>query len=822
MWVLCTVLFALGLTPSVAAAQTFASDRSLGRMMSGFGASLLIIGDEIAIGRSETGLFGASIASPRGGGVHLFRQGPDGNWTEHASIDPSDPAPGNGFGASLAGAGDLMAVGAPTAGTGAVYLFQRTGGSWRQVARFTLTDGTKSDGFGTQLAFRAGLLLIAAPGRDSGQGVVYAVRRVGATWSSPEVAASGRSPNDRFGASMALEGDRILIAAPGPNPVRGGGPKDQPKAGSATVYRIAGGKLSPESSLALPPLDSVVALGTAVHLAGDDAFLSAPTADRGVGAVYRFARHADGTWRAIDKLAAEVVPPAAGPFPRPAPGSQGLGLAITGAGGQIMIGAPSFASSRDGAVFAFAKAGARWVQTQRITAESGARSGFGLVLAGSASRLLIAAPSGDFGEGLAFVWGLEAGQWRMLGRLIDKPYSLPAIAGGTEKKCQGGEAEGFTCQDVDLQAFLPINAIGGKRGVELNDIWGWTDPETGKEWALVGRVDGTSFVDVSDPVNPRYVADLPMTPGSRPNSWRDIKVYRNHAYIVADQVGQHGIQVFDLTRLRQAGSSPMTVAADTIYDKIASAHNIVINEETGFAYTVGNSGGGETCGGGLHIVDIREPRMPKFAGCWADRSTGISRTGYTHDAMCVTYRGPDTRYTGREICFNSSETAVGIADLSDKANPKRIGVADYPNTAYAHQGWLSEDHKYFFLDDEGDEGAGLVPKTRTLIWDVSRLDEPILVKEFLGTTSASDHNLYVRGRYLYQSNYLAGLRVIDIADPTNPVEVGYLDTVPWGENSPGFEGSWSNYPYFKSGTIIVSSIGQGLFVVKHRSRAPIP
>jgi choice-of-anchor B domain-containing protein len=356
----------------------------------------------------------------------------------------------------------------------------------------------------------------------------------------------------------------------------------------------------------------------------------------------------------------------------------------------------------------------------------------------------------------------------------------------------------------------------------LNDIWGWTDPTTNREYALVGRVDGTSFVDVTDPVNPRFIGDLPLTPGANPNSWRDIKVYKDHAFIVADGAGQHGMQVFDLTRLRNVANPPAKFTADTVYDKIASAHNIAINEETGYAYPIGNSGGGETCGGGLHMIDIRVPKVPRFAGCWADKSTGNQKTGYTHDAMCTSYRGPDTRFTGREICFNASETAVGIADVTEKAAPKRIAVAEYPNTAYAHQGWLSDDHRYFFLDDEGDEISGTVPKTRTLIWDLTKLDEPVLVKEFLGTTAASDHNLYVRGRYMYQSNYVAGLRVVDIADPTNPVEVGYFDTVPWGENTPGFEGSWSNYPYFKSGTIVVSSIGQGLFIVKHRKMSPVP
>jgi choice-of-anchor B domain-containing protein len=141
---------------------------------------------------------------------------------------------------------------------------------------------------------------------------------------------------------------------------------------------------------------------------------------------------------------------------------------------------------------------------------------------------------------------------------------------------------------------------------------------------------------------------------------------------------------------------------------------------------------------------------------------------------------------------------------------------------YTHQGWLSDDHRFFFVDDELDELAGSVPKTRTLVWDVSDLEDPVLHTEYLGTTSASDHNLYVRGRYMYQSNYVSGLRVVDIADPKNPTEVGYFDTVPYGDNVPGFAGSWSNYPFFKSGTIIVTSMREGLFVLKHRQMQLVP
>ncbi len=74
----------------------------------------------------------------------------------------------------------------------------------------------------------------------------------------------------------------------------------------------------------------------------------------------------------------------------------------------------------------------------------------------------------------------------------------------------------------------------------------------------MGRFDGTAFIDVSDPYNPRYLGDLPLTEGATPNLWRDMKVYQNHAFIVSDGAGPHGIQVFDLTELRNVTNPPVT------------------------------------------------------------------------------------------------------------------------------------------------------------------------------------------------------------------------------------------------------------------------
>ena len=194
-----------------------------------------------------------------------------------------------------------------------------------------------------------------------------------------------------------------------------------------------------------------------------------------------------------------------------------------------------------------------------------------------------------------------------------------------------------------------------------------------------------------------------------------------------------------------------------------------------------------------------------------DRNDGAGRT---HDAQCVEYSGPDEDYQGRQICFASNETALRIVDVTDKDDPEAIASATYPGMAYIHQGWLTEDQRYYYMNDELDELTGLAATTRTLVWDVAELDDPVLVAEHFGTTNATDHNLYIKGDRMYQANYQAGLRVLDISDPERPREIGFFDTTPYEGNPPTMSGAWTAYPFFESGTIVVTSMQEGLFLLR--------
>ena len=307
--------------------------------------------------------------------------------------------------------------------------------------------------------------------------------------------------------------------------------------------------------------------------------------------------------------------------------------------------------------------------------------------------------------------------------------------------CVNGMAGGYPCENIDLVAFMALDELGGGNA---NDIWGWVDPADGTEYVLMGRTNGTAFVNISDPVNPFLVADLPTQTTNA--LWRDIKVYGNHAFIVSEASG-HGMQVVDLTQLGSIANPPVTIQPDAWYSGFGNAHNIVINPAQARAYGVGT----DTFQGGLHIVDISDPLNPTAMGSFADG-------GYSHDAQVVSYNGPDEAFQGKEVAFCFNGDNLTIADVTDPTDPTLVSSTGYSSSAYTHQGWLTEDHRYVLLGDELDEGA---INTRTYIFDVQDLANPELIGTHVGATPAIDHNMYTHEGLVYQSNYTAGLRILD-------------------------------------------------------------
>ena len=757
-----------------------------------FGATAGVGDDEALFGQAET--------DRETGAVFVYRRSGDG-WSQVARLAADDGVVGDRFGAFIATAENRMIVGAPNAdtGMGAVYVFESgEDGTWRQTAKLVAPDRAAHDQFGVELGFDGELALASKADGESSAGAVYAFRRqADGSWEPAGMfpAPAGVGNDEGWGRTLAvLDDGSALIAAAGADSGRGGVwifPAGSGSAWGAPV-RLSGTEIEGR-------------FGAGVTVAGDDLLVGVPLASEARGEVIVFRRSSSG-WQEVGRVG-----------PREGAGPQTFfgGVVLRGADGSVWVGEPGVDDFR-GAVVELRRDGDTWVRGATLEVpglEPNAGVGGGFAVGDELAA--VGVPGDDYGAGSGAIFEEEDGSWTLAGTVSMPVAGMTAVSGG-EIQCADGKAAGFECKDVTLLSFIPVQSIGGTRGVELSGNWGWTDPETGKEYALVGRMDGTAFVDVSDPENPVYVGQLLKTEGSPGSFWREIKVYKDHAFIVSDGAGEHGMQIFDLTRLRNVANPPQTFTEDAHYDRIQSAHNIVINEESGFAYATGSNGGEETCGGGLHMIDIRDPLNPKFVGCFSDPSTGIQRTGYTHDAQCVMYNGPDAGHRGREICFNSNETALSISDVTDKQNPVALAVAEYPNVGYTHQAWLTEDQRHLIMDDELDELNGLVDHTRTLIWDVSDLDDPVLLKEFLNPNStAIDHNQYVVGDKVYQSNYVQGLRILDISDVENPEEVGFFDTVPFGDNGTRFDGSWSNYPFFKSGTIVVNSGKECLFLLKY-------
>lgn len=207
-----------------------------------------------------------------------------------------------------------------------------------------------------------------------------------------------------------------------------------------------------------------------------------------------------------------------------------------------------------------------------------------------------------------------------------------AAAQGAVVKCVNGKAGPYDCKNVDLMAFVPHSTWGAGSGIAGNDIWGWTDPVTHHEYALVGLSKGTGFLDVTNPESPVYVGFLPCpgcafpvapvslhegpgdhddprcSPHEHPgdpfsgsataraaeagffdggcsgdSSWRDIEVYADHAYIGSEQAG-HGLVVFDLRQLRTVTNPPVIFNETFRFTGLGNSHTITVNTETGFVF----------------------------------------------------------------------------------------------------------------------------------------------------------------------------------------------------------------------------------------------
>ena len=780
-----------------------------------FGNSVVIDGDALIIGEPNNNF--------RPGMVYVYRKGAS-DWIESARLTAPSAERADGFGAVLALSGNTLFV---ASRAGSLYTYERSGATWAFSGTLTTEglvgldpqcdfNGYCGVDYGISLSADGDWLLVGEARtatdasrmrtrqRSDGEnlplpppGTVHAFQRGpdGRWIEQQRIESPAAAGGDAFGAAVSVVGDRALVGAPRAS----GNGGSLEGAGRVFEYRLVDGLWREEAELTVASEAEALFGATIVSNEGR-AVIGAPLSRLGFGAAFVFNLDtATGTWSEGARLDA----------PEALEGDV-FGGSVALDGDDVWVGAPVVRGLETGMAFVFSDGA---VTDMRFTEEeTNTEDSFGHRVAAGGGIAAVTASGLDHQAGGVFVYERDdSGTWRQEDLLLSAPDALGAVF-GEERRCTEGAVESFDCNDIELLAYIPISLLTAPeaaRGIRANDNWGWTDSETGREYALVGRNDGTSFIDITDPTNPVLIGDLPKTPNTpRSQLWRDIKTYGDHAFIVADGAGAHGMQVFDLARLRDVLDPPVVFDPDLLYqgdglNVVESSHNIIINEETGFAYLTSRG-----CAG-MHMVDISEPMEPTFVGC--------SEPGGTHDAQCIVYRGPDESYRGREICLRMSGNRFQISDVTDKSNPLELSTASHPNPAYMHQGWVTEDHRYFIMDDESDVIAGNVETTRTLIWELDDLEDPILVKEFFGSLPASAHNLYVKGDFTYQANYRYGLHILDISDPLNPVEVGMFDTSPF-ETGPGFGGAWSTYPFFDSGTILVTSMQEGLFMLKKRVR----
>ena len=381
-------------------------------------------------------------------------------------------------------------------------------------------------------------------------------------------------------------------------------------------------------------------------------------------------------------------------------------------------------------------------------------------------------------------------------------YTAGVGGGGGSGGSGGGPALDFQSRGVNLMAWLPLpdfDSAVGRASERANDIWAYASP-TGREYAIIGLERGVAFVDVTTPSSPQIVAGFagPAT------GWRDIKTFGSYAYVVADDNATNDandIQVFDLSQI----DSGTVSLANTV--TTGRTHNVAIDTASGYLYRTGGADGDAR---GLTIYDLNaDPVNPPQVGQWRDR--------YVHDAQAVTVTtGPNA---GKQVVFAYAENTLtggnprlDILDVTDKSNIQVLGQAAYSNNRYSHQGWLSPDGRYAYLNDEFDEqNDSDVVSTTTRIFDVTDLSQPVEVGTFTNGNTAVDHNLYTRGNLIFEANYRSGLRVFDATNPLSPVEVAFFDTFP-NSDSTQLNGLWGNTPFLPSGTVLGSDISNGLFI----------
>lgn len=326
--------------------------------------------------------------------------------------------------------------------------------------------------------------------------------------------------------------------------------------------------------------------------------------------------------------------------------------------------------------------------------------------------------------------------------------------------------------NVEYQSQVEYN-------VNLNDVWGYVAPN-GDEYALVGLNNGVSIVDLTDPQNATEVA---FVDGVN-STWRDIKVWGDFAYVTNEN--SNGVAVIDLSNLPNSVQDYDWTPDIPGMGTLSSCHNIYI-DEFGFAYLVGCNLNG---GGMLYIDCATTPGEPEYI----DAGPAV----YSHDVWVN---------DNKAFCSEIYAGEFTIYDVEDKSSTQLLGD-QVTQAEFTHNAWGTPDNSLLFTTDE-------VANATVGSYDVSDPSNIIELDQFFPFETLGEgvipHNVHVWLDWVIISYYTDGCIIVDISNPTNLIEVGNFDT--FLPNSTGFSGAWGAYPWLPSGLILISDIGNGLYVL---------
>ena len=316
-----------------------------------------------------------------------------------------------------------------------------------------------------------------------------------------------------------------------------------------------------------------------------------------------------------------------------------------------------------------------------------------------------------------------------------------------------------------------------------NECWGFKVNNT--EIAVIGSTEGTHFFNVTDPQNSTEVAFVAGAYTGSGVVHRDYHDFQGYLYIVCDEGWSTStLQIVDISNLPT--SVNVVYDSDSLFN---TSHNIFIDTATAKLYACASNSA-------MDIYSLHIPTLPNLIYSYND-------VGHVHDAYVIN----DTAFLNcgndglRIVDFHYLDLAGGMAWV------ELASFTSYPDAGYNHSGWLSDDGTIYVMQDENH---GYDVK----ILDVSDFNNITVLSTFNSGENVQSmaHNGIIKGDFLYLAYYHDGLRVFDISDPSNPIQVCNYDTYsPLSYNS--YKGAWGVYPYLPSGNIIVSDMQSGLYVL---------